>query len=348
MPTIQATPLQALGYAIFQAAGLPQDQARIVTDHLVESNLLGHDSHGIIRLPGYVQGLLKGTLKPAGNNTIVRERPAAVVMDAGGGSGIVTAYQAMGMAVQRAKQHTFGAVAVHHSGHIGRLGAFPPLAAHAGCIGMILLNGGARFTAPFGGVGRRLPPNPLSISVPTRNGLPMTLDITTSMVAGGKVELAHARGQSLPTHWMIDAQGRAVVDPAVFWHDDIAMLPFGGPAGYKGYGLGIMVDAIAGGLSWAGCSTAQPTRGGSGFLALAIDIDSFIDLDDFKGEMQILADWVKSSPTLPGVERIYLPGEVEEETRLRRTVEGIYIEPSTWEKIAEVAQGLGISTPALM
>jgi uncharacterized oxidoreductase len=332
---------------MLEAAGLPADQARIAVDHLVESNLMGHDSHGVIRLPGYVRSLQQGELRPVGSQRIVRERPAALVVDANHAFGIVLAYEAMRQAVERAQRHTFGAVAVHNSGHIGRLGAFPPLAAEQDCIGVILLNGGARFTAPYGGVARRLPPNPIAISVPVEGRAPLMLDITTSVAAGGKVDVYYARGQKLPEGWLVDGEGRPVTDPARFRSGEAAMLPLGGPFGYKGYGLAMMIDAIAGGLSWAGCSAAQPTRGGSGYLALAIQIESFIDPAEFKREVRTLVEWVKSSPTMPGHSRILVPGELEEETRRRRLAEGLPIEETTWQEITRSATALGLAVPAL-
>jgi uncharacterized oxidoreductase len=345
MPIITHTVLQEFGTAIFQAAGVPADQARILTDHLVEANLVGHDSHGIIHIPGYVRQLQKGTMRPVGSYRVVRETPASCVIDANRNIGIVLAYQAMQMAVERAKSHTLGAVAVHQATHIGRLGAFPPLAAEQDCIGLLLLNGGGRFTAPFGGVARRLPPNPLAISVPCLQGPPLMLDMTTSMVAGGKVMIAKARNQPVPEGWLVDQDGKMVTDPAAFLDGRAAMLPLGGALGHKGYGLAVMIDAIAGGLSWAGCSAEQPTRGGSGFLALAIKIESFIDIADYKKEIQILIDWIKSSPTMPGVDKIYLPGEIEWEKRRQREAEGIPVEETTWADILAVADELKVSRP---
>jgi len=329
------------------AAGLPADQAQIASHHLVEANLMGHDSHGVIRIPGYSASLVKGDLKPVGNQKVVRETPASLVWDANRSFGIVLCYNAMQEAITRAKKTTFGAVAVHHSGHIGRLGAYPPMAAKEDCIGVVLLNGGARFTAPFGGVGRRLPPNPIAISVPVENGAPLMLDITTSVAAGGKVEVARARGKQLPDGWLVDSAGETVTDPNRFWESEVAMLPLGGPFGYKGYGLAMMIDAIAGGLSWAGCSAAAPTRGGSGYLALAIKIDSFIDPDEFKHETRILVDWVKSSPTLPGVNQIYVPGEIEDEIMQQRASEGLNIEDATWDALVQNANDLHVAVPII-
>jgi hydroxycarboxylate dehydrogenase B len=345
MPVIAHTTLRDFGYTIFQAAGVPEDQARILTDHLVEANLVGHDSHGVIHIPGYVRQLLEGNMRPVGSHKIVREAPASLVIDANRSIGIVLAYQAMQMAIERAKQYTFGGVAVHQATHIGRLGAFPPLAAAENCIGIIMLNGGGPFTAPFGGTARRLPPNPIAMSVPTLAGPPMMLDMTTSMVAGGKVVVAKARNQPVPEGWLIDEEGKPVTDPTPFLERKIAMLPLGGPVGHKGYGLGMMIDAIAGGLSWAGCSAEQPTRGASGFLAMAIKIESFIDVNEYKQEVQKLIDWVKSSPRLPGVDRIYYPGEIEIEKQREREANGIFIEESTWENLKAIAGELQVSQP---
>jgi uncharacterized oxidoreductase len=125
------------------------------------------------------------------------------------------------------------------------------------------------------------------------------------------------------------------------------MLPLGGALGHKGYGLAMMIDAIAGGLSWAGCSSEEPTRGGSGYLAFAIKIESFIDIDEYKKEVQRLIDWVKSSPTMPGVEQIYLPGEIEEKSRVKKEVTGIDIPDSIWNEIVKVANELKVPTPAV-
>ncbi|MCZ6635443.1 MAG: Ldh family oxidoreductase [bacterium] len=345
MPTIPHQTLREFSYSLYQAAGLPEDQARIVTDHLVDANLMGHDSHGSIRTPGYTRSIKAGNILPMGDLHIVRESPASLVVDAERSLGIVVAHKAMEIATDRALEHTFGAVAVHRSSHIGRLGDYPPKAAERGCIGIIMLNGGGRFTAPFGGTGRRLPPNPISICVPTLNGPAPMLDITTSMAAGGKVSIYKARNQPVPEGWLVDEDGNTVTDPDRFRQGDAAMLPLGGPQGHKGYGLGFMIDAIAGGLSWAGCSSDPPTRGGSGYLALAIKIESFIDLDEYKKETQRLIDWVKSSPTMPGVDQIYAPGEIEQETRRKREAEGIYIEDTTWDDLLSVAKELGVTPP---
>ncbi len=347
MTIISHTAMRDFGRAIFLGAGVPEDQANIAINHLVEANLMGHDSHGVMRVPGYARALLKGDIQPVGNHKVVRETPASLVIDADRSFGIVLTYRAMEMAVARAKQHTLGAVAVHRASHIGRLGAFPPIAAQQDCIGVLILNGGGRFAAPFGGTARRLPPNPIAISVPGPNGPAMMLDITTSILAGGKMEVYKNRNQQVPDGVLIDKNGNPVTDPNLFVNGEAAMLPLGGPMGYKGYGLAMMIDAIAGGLSWAGCSSDQPTRGGSGYLALAIKVESFIDVAEYKREIQRLIDWVKSSPVMPGHKKIYLPGEIEEEVKAKREAEGIYIEDSTWADLVSVAEQVKVAVPSV-
>jgi len=343
MPTLTHEQLTDVTIKALNAAGLPVDQAELAAQHLVEANLMGHDSHGVIRIQEYVPLLKSGEIKPVGSQKIVRETPVSSVMDANGSFGIVLAYEAMRMAVEKAKVNTFGAVAVHNTGHIGRLGAYPPLAAEEDCIGIVMLNGGARFVAPFGGVTKRLPPNPISISVPSGSGPVPMLDITTSMAAGGKVAVYAARNMPLPDGWLVDGQGNTVNDASRMMSDkDVAMLPMGGPVGHKGYGLAFMVDAIAGGLSWAGCSTETPTRGASGYMMMAIKVESFIDVDEYKSEIDTLSEWVKSAPTMPGVDEVLVPGEIEERNKQARMAEGIFIEQATWDAIKEAAASVGV------
>ena len=347
MPAIAPQPLSDFCTSILEKAGLPHDQARITADHLVEANLMGHDSHGVIRVPGYTQYVQAGQYLPVGAHKIERESSTIAVIDARQSMGIVLAYEAMDLAVEKACQHDVGAVTVHSATHIGRLGAFPPRAAARDCIGIIMLNGGGRFAAPFGGTERRLPPNPIAICVPAGPGKTMMLDITTSMVAGGKVEVQAARDEEVPEGWLIDLEGNPVLDPNAFRSPEVAMLPLGGPLGHKGYGLSMMIDVIAGTLSRAGCSRDEPTRGGSGFLCLALRIEAFVDLAEYHTEVQYLIDWVQSARPAPGIKAILLPGEIEEQHKQDRMAHGIPIEDKTWVRLTTTAAAMGIAAPVL-
>lgn len=345
MPAIAPLDLTDLATGILQGAGLPADQARGTAEHLVESNLMGHDSHGVMRVPGYADSIEKGSIKALGCHIVERETAATAVVDASGCIGILMAYEAMNMAIQKANDVGVGVVTVRRASHIGRLGAFPPLAAAQNSIGVIMLNGGARFAAPFGGTDRRLPPNPIAISVPTDTDDPMMLDITTSMVAGGKLEVLTARNQQAPEGWLVDGEGCTVTDPALLRTPHAAMLPLGGTVGHKGYGLAMMVDVMAGALSRAGCSQDAPTRGGSGFLCLVLKIESFLEMDEYRAEVRHLIDWIKSSRLMPGHDQIYLPGEIEQQRIRERTASGIPIEEATWNRLVDSATRHGVTLP---
>ncbi len=346
MPAIAPSDLNDLVTGILHGSGLPEDQARRTAGHLVESNLMGHDSHGVLRVPGYAEQIEKGSIKALGSHIVERDSPATAVVDADGSIGILMAYEAMEMATRKAQAVGVGVVTVRRASHIGRLGAFPPLAAAQHCIGIIMLNGGARFAAPFGGTDRRLPPNPLAISVPTDTNDPMMLDITTSMVAGGKLEVLTARNQEAPEGWLVDGDGNTVTDPALLRTPHAAMLPLGGALGHKGYGLSMMIDVMAGALSRAGCSRENPTRGASGFLCMALQIEAFVDMDEYRTEVRHLIDWIKSSRLMPGTDQIYLPGEIEQQRIRERTASGIPIEDATWNRIVESASKYEIPVPA--
>ncbi len=346
MPIVSHVVLREFVYDIYRAAGGTEEDARIVSDHVVDSNLAGHDSHGVINAPNYIGGMSGGP--SVDKMEIVRESGAATVINVNGALGMVAARKAMEIAVEKARTCTIGAVGLHRCGHAGRMGEYPPIAARAGMIGIVLLNGGGRFMHPHGGTSRRLPPNPIAISVPRANGNPLLLDMTLSVVAGGKFLVQEARGEPIPEGWLIDAAGNPVTDAAAFRErgQDTAVMPLGGfQFGHKGFGLGVMIDAIAGGLSWAGCSSEKPTRGASGIAMFAINIEDFIDLADYEQEIEYLVEWVKSSARLPGVDEIYVPGEFEERSREKRLKEGIPIEESTWQRLVDAAKRLNVATP---
>ena len=346
MPTINHDVLLELSFNILRAVGVPEEDAETVSDHLVTSNLKGHDSHGVARLPVYVEQMRKSYVGWESHET-VREAPALAVIDGHGANGVVAMRRVVDIAVDKARRTTFGAVGLSNVTHIGRVGDFPPRIAERDMIGMVWTNVGGIFTAPFGGVDRRMRPNPISFAVPRRDGPPFMLDMTLSAVAGGKVEQKLARDEPIPEGWLIDDQGRHVTDGNRFGDSDpdVAMLPLGGlQFGHKGHGLSMMMEMIVGPLSLAGCTTGE-NQGGNGVMVVAIDIEAFTDLDTYKGEVEALVQWVNSSRSLPGVDRLYAPGEIEEAEHERRLREGIDVPASTWEAISAVAGDLGVAVP---
>ena len=200
---------------------------------------------------------------------------------------------------------------------------------------MVILNGGAPFVAPYGGVSKRLPPNPLSIAVPCGHGVMPMLDITTSMAAGGKVAVYGARGLPVPDGWLVDADGNPVYEAKrLMGEADVAMLPMGGSVGHKGYGLAFMIDALAGGLTWAGCSAESPTRGGGGggggaqAAILRWPSRSTASSTSTISSTRLTRWWTGSNrrPTMPGVDQVLIPGEIEEMNKAKRMAEGIEVE----------------------
>ena len=348
MPIVREEVLRPLAFEIFAATGIPEEDARIVADHLVDSHLAGHDSHGTWFLPGYARHM-RSRYVPWDDREVVRDNPCLTIIDGRGANGIVAVTRAAELAVEKARASTFGFVGLNSVTHIGRLGDYPPRIAEQGMIGMVWLNGGGLFMAPHGSADRRLRPEPIAFSAPRRDGAPFMLDMTMTVVAGGKIEQKIVRGDPLPDGWVIDRNGDYVSDGELYHSDaaNNAVLPLGGlQFGHKGHGLAMMVEMLVGPLSHAGC-TKQDGPGGGGVMVLAIDISAFTPLDDYVEEVEALAAWVRSARPLPGFSQVYAPGEIEEETRARRRVEGFEIPDATWEQIAEVAGELGVEMPSL-
>jgi LDH2 family malate/lactate/ureidoglycolate dehydrogenase len=345
MPIVQQAPLRQLSFEIFKATGIPINDARIVSDHLVDNHLAGHDSHGVWFLPGYARSMKNDYVRWE-DREVVRENPALTIINGKGANGIVAVTRALDLAVEKARQSTFGFVGLHNISHIGRLGDYPPRIAAQGMIGLVWLNGGGLFLAPFGSADRRLRPEPIAFSAPRQQGPPFMLDMTMSVVAGGKIEQKIIRGEALPEGWLIDQQGNYVTDGSRYRDaEETGVPPLGGMQfGHKGYGLAMMVEMLVGPLSHAGCTKGEK-GGGGGTMVMAIDIEAFTDLDTYKQEVEGLAEWVCSARPLPDVERIYAPGEIEEETRQRRLQDGIEIPDPTWAEIGALAAELGVEIP---
>ena len=221
------------------------------------------------------------------------------------------------------------------------------MAASQNMIGMISANdaGAGLAMAPFGGIAKRLSPNPISIAFPRGDGeVPILLDISSTTVAQGKLAIARNRGQKVPEGWAIDAKGNPVTDPNDFWGPpEGAILPLGGALlGHKGFGLGFVFDILDGALSGAGCSREGVTRLGNGLFISVIKISDFVPLVDFKKQVDDLIQFVKSSQLAPGYSEILVPGEFEYREYAKRKANGIMIEDQTWKKLEETANSVGL------
>jgi uncharacterized oxidoreductase len=338
MPIFTAQYLEDLSSKIFVALGTPKEDAHLISKLLVKANLTGHDSHGVIRIPLYVQWIEEGIIKPKANPKVIKETISTALIDGDKGFGQVVATKGMKLAIEKAKESGIAAVGIYNCGHVGRLADYTMMALKHDMIGLMFVIGRPS-AAPFGGIDRIFNPSPLSAAIPTEKEKPYILDISTSVCAAGKIAVKYARGERLPEGWIIDKDGNPSTDPEDFYKGG-AILPMGGMVGYKGYGLMFLVDVLAGALTEAGCSSSKEFKKVNGVFAVAINISAFTSVEKFKRRVDELIRRVKSSRKARGFNEILIPGEPEfreEEIRLKK---GIYVEDSTWNKIEKIAKRL--------
>lgn len=349
MPTLSAQVLLNYATQLFVASGVPTDEAEIVARSLVEANLRGHDSHGVMRIPQYLDTMRDGKMFANVALDVMDETPALFAADANWGLGQVQAHRMLARIMEKAKALGVAAGTLRRCGHIGRLGEYAERAAAAGMvlIGTVNSHGQGRRVAPPGGIEGRISTNPLCIGAPTPTD-PLVLDIGTSVCAEGKVRVAYQKGERVPEGWLQDADGKPTTDPSVLYEQPIgSILPLGGPQAYKGFGLGLLLDVLAGGLSGGSCSKVDaPKSVGNTVLFILLDTAHFGGPEHFLTEAGILCEFVRHCPRAPGVESIQLPGDPERRALAKRSSEGIPIPDGLWQKLAEIAASSGIAIPA--
>lgn len=346
MPTFPPQRLDALLQGIYRAVGVPDDAAATVARHQIRANLVGHDSHGVIRTAGYVTLIEKGDIVPDAAIEIVQESPSSAVVDAHWGLGFVATERAVDLACDKAEAQGVGAVTVRRQGHIGRLGAYTARAAERGMIALITADSGRgpKAVAPFGGREARLGTNPLSIAIPSAEQGPVVLDMATSTVAGGKVKLAASRGQQLPAGWIVDKHGAPSTDPAAY-ADGGALLPLGADQGHKGYGLSFVIEVLSGLLTGIGFGVYPDGIHNDGVFLSVFSVERFRPLDAFQAEVSEFIAYLKDTPTATGFDEIYYPGEIEARNATAREQDGIAIEDRTWQELTRLADRLGVDHP---
>lgn len=341
--------LEDIGISIFTTLGCTESTARTVSEHLVESCLFGQEGHGLIRFYEYAKQTWEGNFDPKAEPTVISDRACTAVVDGGGGFGQVGAQLAISLAIDKAREHGMGAVSLRNAGHVGRAGAYPLTAARQGLIGLAFVNAGhlGRQIAPFGGIDGKLSTNPIAFAAPRRQSEPLLLDITTSVVAEGKIRLALHRGDQVPEGWIIDSQGNPTTNPADQLGDPPgAILPLGGAVGYKGYGLGMMVEVMGGLLSGQGCASGERVFKSNGVFFTVCDPSFFTDEETYDREIESLIGHVTSSRIDPKIGEIMLPGELEFRTARKRREEGIPVDDATWDLLCEVAEKLELDSDA--
>ncbi|HXM57960.1 MAG TPA: Ldh family oxidoreductase [Candidatus Dormibacteraeota bacterium] len=347
MPELAPDRLHDLGRRVFEAAGAPADVADHVAGHLVASNLAGHDSHGVLRIPWYLGHVRRGWLRPAARPRVVEERPAAALVSGEWGFGHPAATVAIDAAAERARRHGLGAAALVRGTHIGRLGTYVERAAAGGLVAMVWLGGlGAQRAAVPHGASRGIyGTNPMAAAFPAGGGDPLLLDFATTAVAGGKVMVARDKGVPLPEGVVLDRDGRPTTDPAEAL-DGGWLLPFGA---HKGYALAffaqLLGQALTGADALAGETDEDSPFARAGAFFIAIDPGLFRHASDAAASAAGFAAAVRELPAASGFERVLAPGDPEAHAR-RERARAISLPEETWRQIAAAAGSVGVAVAA--
>jgi uncharacterized oxidoreductase len=344
MPILQAERLRTVVATLLKAAGASKEEAATVARYSVAANLAGHDSHGVIMIPSYIERIEKGHIVPGAPFVVEQESPTTLVIDGNWGFGYVVTERAMKMTIEKAKASNVAAATIRRQSHVGRLGAYPLIAAKEGMIAMMTADSGRspKAVAPFGGRAPRLGTNPIAIAMPSDLEAPFYIDMATSAVAVGKIKLAQARGQRIPEGWIVDKDGRQTTDPGQYDKGGV-LLPLGGAEGHKGFGLSAMVEIFSGILPGLGFGVEPSGRHNDGCFIACFRVAALRDLAAFKKEVAEFAAYLKATPRQDGVGEIYHPGEIEWRREQERLKSGLDIEDKTWGVLIELARKLGVA-----
>lgn len=330
---------------VLTAAGLPSESARRVSRSLAEADARSLSSHGSTRLLSvYASRLDTGSTNPRPTIRTVRQRGGVALIDGDSAPGQIAGHAAMDLAIGLAQSNGIGSVGVRNSSHFGIGALFVEQAIDADMIGLALTNAPPNMP-PAGGRSRYFGTNPLAIGIPSKGRYPLVLDMSTSVVARGKITMAQKEGALIPAGWAIDADGFPTEDPAAALLG--AVLPM---AGYKGAGLALMIDVLCGvmtGAAFGSHIVDLYDEGGDaqnvGHLFVAIDIDAFMSVPTFKARLEQFVTEIRSQPRMPGVDRIYLPGEMEFESRARAVQTGVRLSAAGWTELHELAVRWNVS-----
>ena len=355
---VRAEPLKAFCIHVFERLGVPARDAEIVADNLVTANLRGVDSHGVARLRRYVNGIRDGMMVVNPTVKVIAETPATAAIDAGGGLGQPVSYHAMQKAIDKALDVGAGFVVVRNSNHYGIAGYYAMMALEHDCIGISMTNA-AVLVVPTFGRDAMLGTNPIAVAAPAGKERPFVLDMATSTVPRGKLEVYRRQEKEIPLGWATDETGSPTNDPARVLDNLLArrgggLLPLGGAGelmgGHKGYGLALLVDVLCAVLSGAAYANlvypksadGKPLPSNIGHFFGAWRIDAFRPVDEFKAAMDDLQRRLKDAPKAEGQNRIYIHGEKEFEEAERRAREGIPLNPKVAADLRAIAQELDV------
>jgi len=325
MVRVAEVKLKKLCVAIFKAAGSRTKEAEIVSEILVQTSLHGVDSHGVRAIPRYIKEIKKGELNPRAKIRVLRNTQTTAMLDDGGGFGFVAGKRAMEMAIAKARKYKIGAVGLKGNGHIGALSYYSMMAVRNNMIGITLCKGIGHGAAPYGATEGRLGINPLAVGIPTLKERTIMLDMATTVVAAGHLDVMSVRGQKILNGWLIKKDGTWENDPSTYRKGESHLVGFGYPyTEYKGYGLCTIVDALAGGIG-AGCSLDEK---GYSHIFMGINPEGFCPINEFKTRIDSMIKHIKSAEKRPGFKEILLPGEPEWLEEDIRQKEGVYVDDS--------------------
>jgi len=345
MPTVMPDKLEEITRALLLGAGASKEESTIIARHSIGANLAGHDSHGIIQIPTYIDRMDRGHIVPGAEYEILKDTPTTTVVDGHWGFGYVVTERTMQMTIDKARTQNVAAATVHRQSHVGRLASYPLMAADADMIGMITADSGrsAKAVVPFGGREKRLGTNPISIAMPSDLEGPFFLDMATSAVAAGKINLAKARGNDVPEGWILDKDGNPTTDPNELSSGG-AILPLGGEEGHKGYGLSSMVEIFSGILTGLGFGHDPSGRHNDGCFIAVFNLAAFREVSDFKQEIREFASYLKSSEPASGFDEVYYPGEIEHLRETSQRKKGVFVEEATWTELSALAAKYGVES----
>ena len=343
-PRIPAERLAAFIARAFTAAGLPTADAQTLADLMVEADLRGSDTHGVIRLPLYVRRIRAGGVNPKPDIRVVSDRPSAALIDGDNGMGHLVMRRAAELAIEKAKATGVGWVGARMSNHAGPAALYVTMPLKHDMIGLYFAVGSSNHLPPWGGSESLLGTNPMAVAVPALDEPPIVLDMSPTVAAYGKVRLKAQRGEPMPVGWMIDRDGKPLTDPKRA--DEGHLLPIGD---YKGSGLSLIIGLLAGALNRAAIGrdvvdfvkeAGKPTNTGQAIAALSVE--AFLPPTEFKRGVDRLIRDIRNSPRLPGVERIWLPGEQSYTKLLDRHTHGVPVPKALRESLDNVARDLNI------
>ena len=336
---IQADRLTALTTRIFAAAGCDEATAACVGLHLVDSNLCGHDSHGVVRVARYLGYMDKGTVDPTGQPETVFNNGVISVIDGHMGFGQVIMEEAMRQVASNAAERGLAMVAVRNTAHSGRLGEWAEMLAAEGLASLHFLRSTGSMAVPFGGSDRRLAINPLAMCVPVAGRHPILLDMTTTVVAEGKLAIARNKGLEVAPGTIVDKDGESTTDPNDFYEGG-ALLPI---AGHKGSCLNMLTDILSGAMTGEGCSNPEKTALVNSTTSIAIKPGTYLDTDWFSTEIKRYAGYVTASPPRDAGGAVLMPGDVEHQIRQERSRDGVPLDDATWSQVVDAGRGVGLN-----